>query len=373
MTQQTLFLNGRYLCQGLTGVQRVAGNLVQALDEELAASGTAARWVLLHPRRARLPALRFIQTQGVGPSALSGHLWEQAVLPWAARRGQLISLAGSSPWLAGGQVVMWHDAAIFDHPEAYTRSFVAWYRALFRSLSTRARRVLTPSEFAAARLRHWLMLPQLAVLPASGDHILRVAADPSILSRFDLRDRPFFLAVASANPTKNLALLREAHARWAAGAGGSQAVPLVLVGGSNPRVFREEGAKSSAAICIHTGSVSDGELKALYQQALALVFPSLYEGFGIPPLEAMHCGCPVIAARAASLPEVCGTAAHFIDPSQAVDLFNALERLASDAAYREQLRTAGHQRALHFSWRASAQGLLTLVGQNARSESPALP
>ncbi len=368
MTQQTLFLNGRYLCQGLTGVQRVAGNLVQALDEELADSGAAHRWVLLHPRQAHPPALRCIEPRGVGPAGLNSHLWEQAVLPWAARRGQLVSLAGSSPWLTPHQVVMWHDAAIFDVPQAYTRSFVAWYQALFRHLSRRARCVLTPSAFAAERLRHWLTLPQLAVLPASGDHILSVGAEPSILDRLELRGRPYFLAVASANPTKNLSLLREAHTRWANQAGGSHAAALVLVGGHNPRVFRTDSASATGGVCIATGSVTDAELKALYQQALALVFPSVYEGFGIPPLEAMHCGCPVIAARAASLPEVCGQAAHYIDPNDCDTLVAALDRLAHDAVHREQLQAAGHQRAMAFSWRASAQRLLTLLGQNAPSE-----
>ncbi|RZI81224.1 MAG: glycosyltransferase family 1 protein, partial [Rubrivivax sp.] len=163
MTQQTLFLNGRYLSQGLTGVQRVASNLVQSLDEELARRTSPARWVLLHPREAQPPKLRCIEARGVGHTMLRGHLWEQIVLPWAARHGQLVSLAGSSPWLTRGQVVMWHDAAIFDHPQAYTRGFVGWYRALFRHLSASALHVLTPSEFSAARLKHWLPLPQFSV------------------------------------------------------------------------------------------------------------------------------------------------------------------------------------------------------------------
>jgi glycosyltransferase involved in cell wall biosynthesis len=371
MTQQTFFLNGRYLCQGLTGVQRVASNLVQSLDEELACQPSPARWVLLHPRRAQPPRLRSMETLGVGPTMLSGHAWEQIVLPWAARHGQLVSLAGSSPWLTRGQVVMWHDAAIFDHPEAYTRSFAGWYRALFRHLSRSATRILTPSEFSAARLKQWLPLHQLSVLPASGDHVLGVEADDSVLSRFDLRGRPFFLAVASANPTKNLALLRQAHAQWARQAGPGGAAALVLVGGSNPRVFRNDALSRTGGECIHTGSLSDGELKSLYQHALALVFPSIYEGFGIPPLEAMHCGCPVIAARAASLPEVCGSAAHYIDPTQPSSLVDALARVADDVAYREQLSGAGRARAKQFSWRVSAQRLLNLLGQNARSASVA--
>ncbi|RZI80003.1 MAG: glycosyltransferase family 1 protein, partial [Rubrivivax sp.] len=195
----------------------------------------------------------------------------------------------------------------------------------------------------------------------------------SVLSRHELHGRPFFLAVASANPTKNLSLLREAHEQWARKAGPDRAAPLVLVGGSNSRVFRTDAPPSTDTVCITTGTISDGELKSLYQHALALVFPSVYEGFGIPPLEAMHCGCPVIAARAASLPEVCGSAAHYIDPNQPSSLVDALARLAGDAAYREQLSMAGRARAGHFSWRRSAQRLMNLVGQNARSDPASFP
>ncbi len=370
MAHATIYINGKYLAQGLTGVQRVAGELVQALDrllgeQRMDASATPApHWVLLHPRSARPPALRCIEPRPLGPAAIAGHLWEQLLLPWAARDGHLINLAGSAPWMGRRQTAMIHDAAVFDHPEAYTRSFVRWYRALFRHLCARATPLLTPSAFSADRLQHWLAPTQLTLLPGSGDHFLAIDADTAVLTRLDLLERPFFLAVASANPTKNLAALRRAYAAYAEAAAHDR-VALVLVGGRNARVFRDASSAPRQGGLIEAGPVSDAELKALYQRALALVFPSIYEGFGIPPLEAMHCGCPVIAARAASLPEVCADAVHYIAPDDPASISAALRRISGDAAYRAQLRDAGRARAARFSWAASAQRLLALMTQPA--------
>ncbi|HSI56665.1 MAG TPA: glycosyltransferase family 1 protein [Ideonella sp.] len=361
----TCYVNGKFLMQRMTGVQRFAAELVRATDGLLQAGalpGTARRWVLLHPPGARPPAYRHIESRAVGAAGQPLHLWEQGALPLAARRGLLLNLAGSAPWFAARQVCTFHDAAVFDRPEAYTTAFKLWYRALFRHAGRRASRVLTVSEFSRGRLVACLGLApgRIGVVPNAADHLAAVSADPGVLGRLGLLPARYLLAVASANPSKNLAALQAAFARLPAGLG----LNLVIVGGANAGVFASgsSGAPAQAGSrVLHTGVLPDSELKALYQQALALVFPSLYEGFGLPPLEAMACDCPVIAARAAALPEVCGDAALYVDPASVDEMAAALHRLAVDGAERERLRSAGRLRAAAFSWRRSAECLLREV------------
>ncbi|WP_270935763.1 glycosyltransferase, partial [Falsiroseomonas oryzae] len=109
--------------------------------------------------------------------------------------------------------------------------------------------------------------------------------------------------------------------------------------------------------------VTDGELRALYENALCLVFPSRYEGFGIPPLEAMWCGCPVLAARAGAVPEVCGEAALWFDAEGPATPAAALSRLLDEPALADRLRAAGQARARLYSWDAAACRLLELLDQ----------
>ena len=326
----TVHVNGRFLTQPITGVQRVARELLQAVDRRLvSAAAKAPPWVLWCPPHATPLPLQHVQVRQAGARGLHPHLWEQAVLPWAARGARLLSLAGSSPWLPRGQVCSIHDAAVFDHPHAYTPAFSAWYRALFRRQALQAARLLTVSAFSQARLAASLGVAatRIGVVPNGADHLSRVQADTSILDLHGLRGRRFLLAVGSANPTKNLDRLRQAFARLPA----DDELSLVIVGGVNARVFAAGAVPGLSARVLHTGPLGDAPLKALYQHALALVFPSLYEGFGRPPLEAMACGCPVLAAHAASLPEVCGDAALYFDPLSVGDMAAALQRMVGDA------------------------------------------
>lgn len=348
---QTVFVNGKFTCQRTTGVQRVAAQLVRALD----ARPAGRRWVLLCPPGGGLAGLTQVEQRFTGGPARPLHLWEQAVLPWAARGGLLLNLSGSAPWLARRQAALLHDAAVFDHPEAYTPAFVAWYRRLFRRLGRRAAALFTVSAFSRGRLAACLGVPEarFTVLPNAVDQMAQVRADDGVLDRFGLRDARFVLAVASANPTKNIARLVQAYA--------SLPMPdfgLVIVGGANARVFAGIHLPEDPPGVLRTGPLDDAPLLALYRQALALAFPSTYEGFGLPPLEAMAQGCPVAAAQAASLPEVCGDAALYFDPLSVEAIAGALQRIVHDDALRTRLRAAGLVRAAAWRWQDAAARLV---------------
>lgn len=353
MAPQRLYLNGKFTAQRTTGVQRVAAQLVQALDAR-----AGGRWVLLCPPGARLPRLRHIEARSVGPTGLPTLLWEQCVLPWAARDGVLLNLAGAAPALARRQVCLLHDAAVFDHPEAYTRRFRLWYRWLFRRVARRALALLTVSNFSRERLALHLHVDasRFALVPNGADHLDTIDADDSVLDRHGLCEQRFLLAVGSDNPTKNHAALLAAFARLADEPG----LQLVIVGGRHAAVFAGQASPEPPGV-VRVGELGDARLKALYANALALVFPSLYEGFGLPPLEAMACGCPVAAARTASLPEVCGDAALYFDPRDVDDIAASLRRLCAEADLRARLRAAGARRVAAHPWSASAAALLAAL------------
>lgn len=359
----TVFVNGKFTAQRVTGVQRVAASLVEAIDRRLAHQPSdGRRWVLLQPPAGRPPALRHIETRVVGTPGQPLHLWEQWSLPRAARGGLLLNLAGGAPALAGPQACMLHDAAVFDAGAAYTLPFRLWYRALFRRLGRRARLLLTISEFSRGRLAAALGVPneRLRVLPLGADHLDGVAADPRVLERHGLRGARFLLAVGSANPNKNLAALLAA---WRALAPAAQ---LVLCGGSDRRVFADAAGADDPPGVLRLGAVDDAELKALYGAAQGLVIPSLYEGWGLPPLEAMACGCPVAASDAAALPEACGDAALLFDARDPQAIAQALGRLLDDAPLREALRTRGQRRAAALRWDDAAARLVALLTEKGQ-------
>jgi glycosyltransferase involved in cell wall biosynthesis len=359
----TVYINGKFLAQRATGVQRSAREWVLALDALLAKGPQApGAWVLLHPPGAVAPALRTICARATGPSAWPLHAWEQFSLPWAARGGLLLNLAGSAPWFARAQVVTLHDAAVFDVPQAYTLAFRSWYCVLFRHLSRSTRAVLTVSEFSRQRLADCLQLDarRIQLVPNGADHLDGSPDDGRILDRLGLAPGRFFLAVASANPSKNLARLVEAQQRCRVQTG----LPLVIAGGGNPRVFASSAVSEGEGV-VQAGVVTDAELKALYRHALALVLPSLYEGFGLPAVEAMRQGCVVIAARAGSLPEVCGAAALYVDPLSVADIAAAMQRLAAEPTLASQLRQAGSRRASAMTWHRSAVVLRELISREA--------
>jgi glycosyltransferase involved in cell wall biosynthesis len=352
---KTIFVNGKFLLQRRTGVQRAACEWLNAVDRLLGEDLSAReRWVVLHPPGARLPPWQCIEARPVGRPGGSLLVWEQWTLPRAARAGMLLNLAGSAPWLARRQVATLHDAAVWDQPQAYTWLFRTWYRALFRHLARRASRLLTVSAFSRERLAACLGEPpqRFTVLANGADHLNEIGADVGALGRVEPISQGFLLAVASANPSKNLARLVEAFGRLDR----SEGLRLVIVGGSNLRVFAGARLPPTDGV-VRLGAVDDTALKALYCHAHALIVPSLYEGFGLPPLEAMSCGCPVAAARAAALPEVCGEAALYFDPYSVDDIAAALHRMVDDSRLRDGLRQAGQARAAGFTWRAAGERL----------------
>ncbi len=385
-----LVLNGRFLAQGLTGVQRFASEIAHAADA-LAAEGAwpAGMRVLAPPGAAGTPGWRHLAVER-GAGRLRGQAWEQLVLPRAARGALLVNLGNTAPLLAGRrQAVVIHDAGAFDTPESYSLPFRTWYRLLHRALARIGARIVTVSAFSRGRIAARLGIPEarIAVVPEGGEHILRAPADPAVLARHGLAPGRFALVVGTQAAHKNLRALDRAAGLLAA-----RGMVLAVAGGGAGGLFRAghgagEGLRpgdttaglrpsdttaglrpgDAGAGLRPLGRVTDAELRALYEAAACLIFPSRYEGFGLPPLEAMACGCPVLAARAGAVPEVCGEAALWFAPD-GEGLPEALARLLAGQALAERLRGEGLARAARFTWRAAALALLAHLGPE---ETPA--
>ncbi len=337
----TLLVNGRFLTQKVTGVQRFAREVTVALARRKALR------VLVPPGT---PALEGVAMKIVGTRG--GQAWEQLDLPRASRGALLLNLGNTAPLRRRDQVVVIHDAGVFDTPESYSRAFRLWYRMLHRALPRLGARIVTVSEFSRGRLADRLGLDpsRIAVMPEGGEHVLRVPSDTAVLAKHDLSPRGYALAVGTRAAHKNLGALGDAAALLA-----SRGMALAVAGAV------EAGAFSGAADAKGTrllGRVSDAELRALYENALCLVFPSRYEGFGIPPLEAMWCGCPVLATRAGAVPEVCGDAALWFDEAGSAA---AVRRLLDESGLADTLRARGRDRAQLYSWDAAAARLLELI------------
>lgn len=352
-----LLLNGRFLTRPGTGVDRVATELTAALIRQVLPPGLGNLHVLHPPRPLAggqtIPRAVTARARSLSPG-LPGPLWEQAALCRLRPTDWLLSLCNTGPVLRRRQVVMLHDAQVFQQPEAYSPVFRRWYRFVLPRLGRRAAMVLTVSHHARRQLERCGVVPQgrARVVANGADHILRFPPDPATLARHGLRRGGYILAIGSLALHKNLGRLQQA-----AQARAGHPVPLVLAGGGDRAVFQAHNMHPGPGLRL-LGRVSDGELRALYEGALALALPSLTEGFGLPAAEAMLCGCPVIASTGGALPEVCGTAALLVDPLDVRGWRAAMEQVEADPLLCARLSADGRRRAQTFTWEAAAKTLI---------------
>jgi glycosyltransferase involved in cell wall biosynthesis len=257
--------------------------------------------------------------------------------------------------------VLVHDLSFRAHPE-YFPTFIAHYMRLLTGLALRqAKLVIALSEFTRSELARFhpaVTEKTVVVYPGVGREFQSAKErDGSVLQKYGLTPG-YILTIGNIHPRKNLARVLDAYV--ALRQRGVDVPPMVWIGlqrwGSGELLER---ARSAGVIL--PGFVAQEELPALFRQALVLVYLSLYEGFGLPPLEAMACGTPVIASDTTSLPEAVGEAGLQVDPTDVQALAATLERLLGDVSLQKHLRRAGIERAGRFTWARTAQQLLALL------------
>jgi glycosyltransferase involved in cell wall biosynthesis len=323
-------VNLRTLGYHITGVQRYLVSLLPHLPPELSS---------VKPAQA---------LQGI-----KGHLWEQFYLPTQLKHRLLWSPGNTGPLGVSRQVLTVHDAAALDHPEWFERKFAVWYSALLPRLIRKVRAIITVSQFSKERI------VQLSGVEAERIQVISNGVD----RRFQPKDRktvkeaithlgltePYILFVGSLEPRKNLKMLLDT---WQLG---NFDGATLAVAGTTGRIFQKFQTDAIPKGVRLLGRVEDDLLPILYSGAAGFVYGSIYEGFGLPPLEALACGCPVAVSDIPPHREVCGQAALYFNPFDWQDLLSKLEDLLRlDSARRASLANQGFERASLYRWETAA-------------------
>jgi len=260
-----------------------------------------------------------------------------------------------------------YDLSLIKYRQTHPKERVWLFDYFIKSRLPFARHILTISEFIRQEIIDELKVPAAMVtaVPLAQDPIFTPARSEDIHNVRQTYGLPgsYLLFVGSLEPRKNIDLLIDALSM------AKTDIPLVLAGweGWGEKLWLEKLKNKKLAKRIYfTGHVPDTDLKAVYSGAQALVYPSLYEGFGLPIVEAMACGCPVICSNAASMPEVAGNAACFIDPKESADLACALDLMVHDTKLRQDYISKGLARAARFSWDKTARETFELFRQVAQ-------
>ena len=359
-----IFVNGRFLTQPMTGVERYAYNICKAMAR------------LRYPYTIICPKKPVCQDYDVSDLTIvhygigNSHFWEQCVLPFyfmGKKDYLVVSFTGLGSILIRHKIMTVHDLSFLKNPSWYSKAYYWYYRFMTPLAVKTSQHILTVSQFSKSEILHFY--PSL-----KGENISVVynAIDRQLFRPITDIPQPserFVLCVSSIDPRKNFARLIEACQKLTS-------AKLYIVGKNN-RVFRQQkeldtvkgDLQSLDSEHIHfLGKVSDDELVRLYNQAACFVFPSLYEGFGLPPLEAMACGCPVLVSDIPVEREVCGDAAQYFNPLEPNDILHTIKQYLNSAdVIREKMRQKGYENTMRFSWEKSTEVLMRIIYGSNRS------
>ncbi|MCA9977853.1 MAG: glycosyltransferase family 4 protein [Anaerolineales bacterium] len=308
------------------------------------------------------------------------YLWKEITLPWLAWREQCHVIFCTDyvvPLFTTAHTVpVFHDASFWERPQNYNRFWRWLLNLLALPAARKSAAVVTVSESARQHIHQYTHIPleKLVVIYEAPKQVaitpLSLSQKTAILDRYGLTpDTPFILHVGVIEKRKNLARLVTAFAQARLQLG--PAFRLVLVGQPGPKKDLDDSQAIRQVIqdldlgesVILAGHVSDVDLPAFYQAASFYTLPSLYEGFGLPVLEAFANNLPLMAANTTSLPEIAGDAALYFDPESSAEMAAAMVRIATDAELRASLIDKGKQRLKIFSWEKTARQIMQLFIQ----------
>ncbi|WP_026464818.1 glycosyltransferase family 4 protein [Adhaeribacter aquaticus] len=351
-TESLLIVNARFLTQPLTGVQRFAVEISLQLKRLL------PNIIFVSPKNILQKDIALelnVQTFG----RFTSHLWEQLELPFFLKKEKnavLLNLCNTAPLFYNRNIVTIHDIAFQINPQWFSPAFVKLYNFLIPRIAKKSLEVITVSNCSKQALVEYTQIPEEKVnviyngiskvfTTLNGEGNKAVPED-------------FILAVSSIDPRKNFISLVKAFKGL-----NIKGLNLVVVG-SESKVFSDTNLKEEIQNCpsiIFTGYLPDTELATLYRKAKIFVYPSIYEGFGIPPLEAMASGSPTIVSNTASLPEICGEASLYVNPLDVKEIMMRISQLYFDVALQKTLTEKGLKQIQKYSWEKSAKQVEAVI------------
>lgn len=348
-------INGKFLTQQMTGVQRVAFNFSQELKQKFSQVTIYSPMDIFQKDMANI----LHPTTNYTPKPYN-IFWEQGYLPKVLKTNDiLLNFANTAPlWNLKKQGVMIHDLAFLRHPQWFSKAFSLYYRMIIPYIVKKSAFIMTVSEFSKQEILSFFNIPEqkIIVLPLWLNNIFQEEiSQPLVINR-----ESFILSVASLDPRKNYSTLLHNFSGL-----NNSSISLYAVGG-NSKIFAEDPElnryrqKSNISFL---GRCNDLELKAFYQKAMFYCSLSLYEGFGLPLIEAMACGCPLLLSDIPAYRETAGDAAIFVDPNNPEEIQEKMNLLINDSQLRKELSQRGKKRVRDFRKEQSLQILMNQIEQ----------
>lgn len=348
-----VYINGRFLCHKMDGISRFSLEICKQLKRlGLDFKVVIPKW-LEYENEECFEIVRF--------GSLKSHLWEQIdLLRFLNSQGNplLVNLSGLGPLFYKNQIITIHDLSFYENKKWFSKSYTLFYSIATPILSRNACKILTVSNFSKSEIIKYLKVDEEkieVIYNAVANEVENRVENSKISSVVnDILEHKYILAVSSIDPRKNLQRLIDSFLELKL-----ENYKLVLVGKTSNHFNVKLRADSKSVV--FTGFVSDSELSMLYRKCEFFIYPSLYEGFGIPPLEAMKNDCTVIASEIPSLKEVCSDAALYVNPLDIESIKKGMLKIIEDPVLKEELKRKGSLRLEFFKWTHSGEKVLSLI------------